>query len=245
MVASARAGSALVGASAGRADEEAEGREGMITSRGYGKPLKSTLRILVIDDHHLFAEAIEATLARLASQVQVRTVATAEAALLELEKGKRFDLVLLDLGLPELRGRAAFEAITARADGAPVVLVTASEPNHEIRELMRHGARGFVHKRAKSEELLRVLRFVLEGGTHVPADLLAVPESAAEDAPLTPRQREVLVRLARGLSNKDIASELGIAEATVRVHVSSVMRVLDVENRTQAATSPQARRLVD
>jgi hypothetical protein len=89
MVASARAGSALVGASAGRADEEAEGREGMITSRGYGKPLRSTLRILVIDDHHLFAEAIEATLARLASQVQVRTVATAEAALLELEKGKR------------------------------------------------------------------------------------------------------------------------------------------------------------
>lgn len=205
--------------------------------------MSSTLRILVIDDHTLFAEAMCTTLARL-DRPMVQIASSAEEALMQLE-GSHFDLILLDLGLPKLRGHAAFEAIRASAAGAPIVLVTASEPSAEILRLIRDGARGCVHKRAKSEELLAVLRFVLSGGAHIPAELLRLPTGEAEEISLSPRQREVLVMLARGLCNKDIAHALGIAEATVRVHVSSVMRILDVENRTQAATSVYARRLLE
>jgi DNA-binding NarL/FixJ family response regulator len=206
--------------------------------------MKPTLRILVIEDHSLFADALAGVLRRLATKVSIRAAASAEIALEELTGEEKFDLVLLDLGLPGLRGRAAFDAVKAHARGAPIVIVSSVEPTAETRELMRAGARGYVHKRATGDELVSVLRFVVDGGTQIPSALLNAPESKGEIL-LTPRQREVLTLLAKGSSNREIAQELKISEATVRVHVSSVMRVLDVENRTQAATTPYARRLVE
>lgn len=207
--------------------------------------MRSSLRVLVVDDHPLFAEAVSAILGRLGRHVVVRTAPSAEAALEEIDAGKTLDLVLLDLALPGLAGRAAFDAIHERAPAVPIVIVTASEPSTRVHELLKAGARGFVQKRATADELVSVLRFVLTGGTHVPRELLSVRPSAGDGVVLTPRQREVLALLAAGHSNREIADALGISEGTVRVHVSSVMRVLDVENRTQAATSAYARRLID
>ncbi len=126
---------------------------------------------------------------------------------------------------------------------AAVVIVTGAPPTAAALDLLRAGARGYVHKSASSTELVSVLRFVLGGGTHVPPAVLDA--RPAGEGPLTGRQREVLSLLARGWSNKEIGNSLGISEATVRVHVSSVMRALGVENRTQAATSPLGRRLAD
>lgn len=204
--------------------------------------MPSTLRILLVDDHGLFADALTGVLQRLAAQVSVVTAPSAEDALRALA-GAAFDLVLLDLGLPGLRGRAALDAVLPAAGAAPVVVVTGAEPGAEALGLLRAGARGYVPKRASASELVAVLRFVLDGGTHVPQVVLTTP--AVGEAHLTPRQREVLTLLARGAANKDIADALGISEATVRVHVSSVMRALGVENRTQAATSRLGRALAD
>lgn len=201
------------------------------------------MRILLVDDHGLFTEALGGVLRQLAEAVSLVTAASAERAVEVLAAGPEVQLVLLDLGLPGLRGRAALDAVRAAAGGAPVVVVTGTEPGPEALELLRAGARGYVPKRASAAELLSVLRFVLEGGTHVPQVVLSTP--AAGEAHLTARQREVLALLARGSSNKDIALALGISDATVRVHVSSVMRALGVENRTQAATSPLGRSLAD
>lgn len=199
----------------------------------------------MVDDHHLFSESLSVVLAGLDERpVTVEVAASAEDALALLASRRRFDLVLLDLGLPGLHGRAAFHALRAAAPEVPIVLVTASEPSARIHELIQEGARGFVHKRARTNELLAALRYVLDGGTHIPPDLVRTPVVVEDELGLTPRQREVLAMLARGLCNKDIAEALSISEATVRVHVSSVMRALGVENRTQAATSPYARRLI-
>lgn len=199
--------------------------------------------VLVVDDHRLFADAISSVLTGLDRSPRVQTCATAEEALAVLGKGVRPDLVLLDMGLPGLRGLEAFRAIASAAPGTPIVIVTGSEPSTDMHRMVCEGARGVVHKRASAPELLSILRVVLAGGTHVPAELLHVPTTDEDDA-LTDRQREVLVLLAGGASNKEIADRLGIAEATVRVHVSSVLRTLGVENRTQAATSALARRLL-
>lgn len=203
-----------------------------------------SLRILLVDDHGLFAEALTGVLARLEEQVAVVAVRSCEEALEALRGAGTFDLVLLDLGLPGLKGHTAFEAVHKRARGAAVVIVTSVEPTAESLALLRAGARGYVHKRASSHELLAVLRFVLAGGTHIPMAALDARRDG-EEISLTPRQREVLALVARGHSNREIAQSLRISEATVRVHVSSVMRALDVDSRTQAATSSLGRQLAD
>lgn len=204
--------------------------------------MAGTLRILLIDDHSLFADALRGVLDRLGPRVEVVHVTSAEHAFSELERGATFDLVLLDLGLPGVRGRVAFDAVRERSGDAPIVLVTGSDPGAEAAAMLKAGARGYVHKRTASAELLSALRLVLDGGTYAPA-LAAIP--APEEVLLSPRQRDVLRLLAKGSSNQEIAERLKISPATVRVHVSSVMKALHVENRTQAATTALARRLAE
>lgn len=206
--------------------------------------MPGSFHILVIEDHSLFAEALDGVLRQLGPKAEVHHAPSAEDGVTVLQ-ARRFALVLLDLGLPGLKGRGAFDAVKKVAGETPVVILSGQEPSPEVLDLIRAGARGFVSKRAKRDELLAVLRFVLDGGTHVPPSLVGLRSADDEESQLTPRQREVLVLLARGQSNKDIANTLNISEATVRVHVSSVMRILNVENRTQAATSALARRLAE
>lgn len=200
------------------------------------------VQVLIVDDHELFAEALAGVVRKMEPQAQVVTASSAEAAL-EALAGSAFDLVLLDLGLPGLRGAAAFDAVVAKAGVAPTVVVTGSEPGIDVAALIKKGARGFLHKRSNAAELASALRYILDGGTHVPATLLDMRR--APDVALTPRQTEVLRLLVKGASNKEIADVLGCAEATVRVHVSTLLRLLAVENRTQAATAAVALRLLD
>lgn len=201
------------------------------------------MRVLIVEDHELFARALETVIAALAPGAAVTRVTSAEAAVEVLKGPDTFELVLLDLGLPCRRGGAAFELIQATSTRAAIVLVSGAEPGAEVVAMLKAGARGFIHKRSSAAELSSTLRFIVDGGTHVPPSLLAV--EASPSIAFTPRQTEVLALLVRGSSNKEIADRLGCAEATVRVHVSTIMRLLDVENRTQVATSAVARRLID
>lgn len=200
------------------------------------------MRVLIVEDHELFARALETVIEKLEPGARVRSTPSAEGAV-EALKASTFELVLLDLGLPGQRGVAAFDLVQTSAKRAAVVLVSGAEPGPEVVAMIQRGARGFIHKRASVAELTTTLRFILDGGTHVPPSLLSI--EATPKIAFTPRQTEVLALLARGASNKEIADELGCAEATVRVHVSTIMRLLDVENRTQVATSAVARRLLD
>jgi DNA-binding NarL/FixJ family response regulator len=203
----------------------------------------AAVRILVCDDHPVFREGLRDALAELPAEIV--EAADGAAALRAVDADPGLDLVLLDLTLPGADGWAIFGALRSRHPALPVVIVSASEDPADVRRALDQGAAGFVPKSSTVAVLRQALRLVLAGGVYVPAAALAAarPPGAAAGAQqrrtraalLTPRQLEVLVLMSRGLTNREIAGALGIAEGTVKTHARTLYEVLDVSNRTEAA----------
>lgn len=192
------------------------------------------MKILVCDDHTLFREGLELVLAQLDPEAELLGVGNAEDALACIrEQGGDLDLVLLDLALPGMDGFQALESIRNEFPAVPTVVVSASERASDARKAIDGGAAGFIPKSTRGKVLVGALQLVLAGGIYAPPELMET--AAAATIALTPRQEEVLRLLARGLTNKDIARVLGIAEGTVKTHVLRIYEVLEVTNRTEAA----------
>ena len=213
------------------------------------------MAVLVVDDHPLFREGLKQVLQDLAGATEVIAESDATQALKIASARPDVDLILVDLGMPGMDGFTAIERFAQEAPGVPVVVISAHEEAAEVRRALSLGAVGYVPKSMPANQLLDALRLVLGGGMYVPPLLLraaqpratAVPvhagdgDDAGSSQPLTPRQLAVLALLSEGKSNKVIARELDLAEKTVKAHVTSVFRALNVVNRTQAAV--EARRL--
>jgi DNA-binding NarL/FixJ family response regulator len=195
------------------------------------------MRILVCDDHALFREGLELVVGQLDATVELVGVGDAEAALAHVDADEDVDLVLLDLQLPGMDGLSALARLRRDHPSVPVVLLSASEQSADVRAALDGGAAGFIPKSTRGSVLLGALQLVLAGGVYVPPLVLdaAAPAPRREAEGLSPRQLEVLRLLAKGLTNKDIARVLGIAEGTVKSHVIRLYEVLDVTNRTEAA----------
>jgi DNA-binding NarL/FixJ family response regulator len=213
------------------------------------------LKVLVIDDHPLVQEGVATALEALGHDVSVLSAADAEQGLAAAAANPDVDLVLLDLALPGMGGLGLIGRLHERFASLPVVVLSALEDPENMRQAIAAGAMGFVPKSAQTRVLIEVLRQVLEGNVSVPA-MLNVPaaQSAAntagggagpggepEVALLTLRQLEVLSRLCQGKTNKQVATELGLSEKTVKAHVTAIFKVLGVVNRTQAVLA--ARRI--
>ncbi|MBX3705720.1 MAG: response regulator transcription factor [Pseudomonadales bacterium] len=198
------------------------------------------MQILVVDDHPLFRAGIATVLERLDAEVRVVECPSCEDALAWLANAPVPDLLLLDLGLPGMDGLQGLARLRETAPSMPVVVLSASEDTSRIRQAFAGGAAGYIPKSAGSELIRNALRLVLDGGRYVPPNLVdsvvprAAPSGSGNPASLTPRQHEVLVLLVRGLSNKEIATHLDLAENTVRVHVAAILRLLGARNRTEA-----------
>jgi len=208
------------------------------------------LKVLVIDDHPLVQEGVSAALESLADDVTVMAARDAEQGLGLAAENPDLDLVLLDLALPGMSGFNLIGKLHERLPSLPVVVLSALEEPENVRHAINAGAMGFVPKSAATRVLIEVLQQVLEGNVTVPLALQssgppishALP-AAAGDAPpaaepdvalLTLRQLEVLSRVCQGKTNKQIATELGLSEKTVKAHVTAIFKVLGVVNRTQA-----------
>lgn len=207
--------------------------------------------VLVVDDHPLYRDALVAVLQQLDAG-EVLLAETAEAGLRILRAWQPLRLVLLDLGLPGISGIEAILSYRAARPDVPVVVVSASEDRREVDAVLQAGALAFISKGAHRDDLRASLAEGLAGGpvteTWVRMRGAALPRQiAAIEAPrgtvlsVTPRQLDTLTLLAQGHSNKEIALRLGLAEITVKVHVSALFRLLSVVNRTQAVLA--ARRL--
>lgn len=161
-------------------------------------------------------------------------------------------LFIVDLTLPDATMVEAVERLHQVDPEARILVFAADVSRETVEAAFEAGAQGFVPKGAAASTLVAAIDVVLCGEVFVPKEVLrssrgtAVATKAPSPAParLTPRQQEVLVRLAGGRANKEIAQQLGMSHSTVRVHVSAIFRALSVENRTQAATHPAAQALL-
>jgi DNA-binding NarL/FixJ family response regulator len=201
----------------------------------------------LIDDHEMSRRGLAAMLSS-AGWLQVVGEADGCATGLEAIERLRPDLVLLDIRMPGVDGLACLDAIGRRADPVAVVIVTLYDDRAYVLEAIRRGAAGYVLKDASTADLLATLSAVADGQLAIDATLLrdaltpgtTARSVAAEvrrpgDFGLTPREVDVLLRLAEGLTNKEIGAQLKIAEDTVKKHVQSIIAKLRAADRTQAA----------
>ncbi|MGE5546792.1 MAG: response regulator [Solirubrobacterales bacterium] len=203
------------------------------------------MKVLLADDHALFREGIRLVLESLVEgPIEVVEASSYVQALAVLRGtgGQRFDLGLVDLNMPGMDGFSGISAISRAAPDLYMVVISASEDPHDIRRALDAGAMGYITKSSSSGAMMDGIRSVLNGETFIsPAISLPEPVKGGGDggeplrAALTPRQRDVLGMLSKGKSNKEIARDLDLAEITVKLHVTAILRTLNVENRTQAA----------
>jgi DNA-binding NarL/FixJ family response regulator len=200
------------------------------------------LKFLVVDDHALTREGVRLTLGALGDEVTVLDAARVDAALAAINRNPDIDLVLLDLGLPDAGGLSLLQDLRRDQNPVPVVVISGADDRNNVLKALDLGALGFIPKSSSTEIMLQAVRLVLAGGIYVPQQALPAPRGGQETAvgdrqgiqDLTDRQRQILALMAQGKPNKLIAAELNISEATVKSHVTEILRVLRVTNRTQA-----------
>jgi two-component system nitrate/nitrite response regulator NarL len=197
------------------------------------------VRILVADDHSLFRDGLVSLLE--AAGFHVVAQAGGGAAAVEAALRLRPDVILLDIAMPGVNGLDALRQIRAQWPEAQVVMLTASDDDANLFAAVEAGARGYVLKSVQSDEFVDMLAGLARGEAamtrQTTARLLAGyarwNHSSVES--LTPRERELLGLLARGLPNREIAQALSLSENTVKYHVRQILHKLGVHNRTEAA----------
>ena len=199
----------------------------------------SQATLLVADDHPLFRAAIIGLLRERFAPFQTLEAASAATLGQALSEHPDVELVLLDLSMPGAHGFSALLHVRGEYPQVPVVVISSNDHPRVIRRAQQVGAAGFIPKSAAAEDMALAIQTVLDGGSWFPAMAAERSEAdaalAARLAQLTPQQFRVLLCLADGLLNKQIAHELGLAENTVKVHVTAILKKLDCYSRTQAA----------
>ncbi len=197
--------------------------------------------IVIVDDHPLFRDALRQALGSGLGALEILEAGSMEELAEVLSQHQEVDLVLLDLAMPGVRGFSGLMYLRAKHPQLPVAIVSASDDPVTIRRCLDFGASAFIPKSLHVETIRGAIREVLKGEVWVPPDLDLTGESEPENAEmarrlasLTPQQVRVLMMLAEGLLNKQIAFELGVSEATVKAHVSAILQKLEVDSRTQA-----------
>lgn len=190
------------------------------------------MKILVADDHPLYREAVITQLRRLYPDAEVDQVGSFD----DLTASAAYDLFLVDFHMPGMM-ESGIASLAARFPKTPIAVISGTANSEDVRASIRAGARGFVSKTATADHLAHTVQLVLAGGTSVPADMLAPAAEAGPEwlARLSPREREVLAAVARGISNKQIGRELNLAEVTVKLHLRAIFRKTGARTRSEAA----------
>ncbi|GIF78408.1 response regulator [Asanoa siamensis] len=195
------------------------------------------IRVLIVDDHAMVRQGLRAFLS-VQDDLSVVGEAADGATAVTLAEELVPDVVLLDLRMPGTDGVAALRAMTALGLPCRVLVITSFTEPSAVLPAVRAGAAGYVYKDVDPPALAAAIRSVHLGHTLLHPEVaraLTEGEALADPARLTPREREVLREIGRGHSNREIARALGLAEKTVKTHVSAILAKLGVQDRTQAA----------
>ena len=212
------------------------------------------MKILVVDDHVLIREAMRGVLRELKGEAAVILEAPdSRQAMHQIEQNPDVELVLLDLGLPDRDGLEILSDLANRYPTISVVVLSAQQDRDTVMKALDLGALGFIPKSGQRDVMLSAFNLIFSGGVYIPPEILnrRAPAAAARAAPapakagaadlgLTARQIEVLALMMQGKSNKAISRVLDLAEPTVKIHVSAILKALKVANRTEAVIAATA-----
>ena len=198
--------------------------------------------ILIADDHPLFRDALRRTVAQILPDARLLEADSVDSLSELAARHPRADLLLLDLNMPGAHGFSALVHLRAAFPTLPILIVSAREDPALMRRALGHGASGFIPKSADVEQIGQAIHAVLDGDTWLPPGIGGPgvsldPEEealAARVAELTPQQYRVLSMVCNGLLNKQIAYELNVSEATIKAHMTAILRKLGAQSRTQA-----------
>ena len=207
------------------------------------------MKTLLADDHPLMREGVRQVLSQLEPPVEIIDAHDYPSLFAQTALHADLDLALVDLNMPGFVGMQGITQYRSRFPDIPLVVLSASESPHDIRNALEAGALGYIPKAASTAVMLAALRQVLAGDLYVPAclgDSLAGLHTVApadfealQHSGLTARQLEVARLLAQGCANKAIAGMLAMSESTVKVHIAAIFRALNVSNRTEAVLAIQ------
>jgi two-component system, NarL family, response regulator len=200
------------------------------------------IRVLVVDDHPIMRVGIAAIIQATPDMTAVDQAGTGEEAVQLFEKHLP-DVTLMDLRLPGMSGVDVIRTVIARHPAAKFVVLTTYEGDEDIHQALEAGARSYIVKGMPHDALVNALRRVNAGGRFLPPPVTRVLASRLPDSVLSAREREVLNLMVGGKTNREIAAELGITEATVKCHVSVILMRLNASDRTQAVVTALQRGL--
>lgn len=213
----------------------------------YGADHRSIVKILIVDDHSLIREGLQAVLSRSALSAQCFEARDATSAWNQLDQHPEIDFVLIDVQLPDSNALELLTRIVQRRPELPVVMMSSFIDANTVAHAIDLGASGFLPKNLLSDVLVCAIQLVAVGGIYIPREALqAVPPNSvpAELKPAEPmtlksfrftaRQTDIVRLLLQGMSNKQICRKVDLAEATVKIHVRAILRVLKVSSRAEA-----------
>jgi DNA-binding NarL/FixJ family response regulator len=197
--------------------------------------------ILIADDHPLFRQALAMAAQAVCPHARIVESSNLPTALNEANAADDLILILLDLKMPGAEGYSGVALLHAEKPGVPILVVSSANAAQAAGEAVRFGAVGFIGKDSGLSVIEEAIRDALAGKKMAaPKDDEAVDSIAAHIASLTPTQLKVLLGVMEGRLNKQIAYDLGISEATVKAHMTAILKKLDVQNRTQAVLAAKA-----
>lgn len=212
------------------------------------------MKLLIADDHTLFRDTLVQYISRAEGDAEITSVDSFDDAYALLESGDVFDLILLDLYMPGMKGLNGLQKAIENDSGMRVALMSGLAEEEDVRRAFDMGAAAYFPKTMSGKAMLSAIQLVLTGERYIPIERtnnIIMPSyrsdqsphlngqtknaQAANDLNLTPREQDVLVYLSQGASNKEIARELGLQVVTIKLHVRGICKKLDAKNRTQAA----------
>jgi two-component system nitrate/nitrite response regulator NarL len=208
------------------------------------QPNSDTIRILLADDHTLIAQAVASVLME-NGRFTVDTVENLQDAITAMTDGPRYDLVMLDLRMPGVKGLDSLKRVIDLGTAERITLFTANADRHIVKRAIELGVHGVIQKTMPLNSLESVLRLILSGQTFLPSSVIEAPANGTDGDDLSEIELLILKFAAEGMTNKSIASQVGLNETTVKMHMRAICRKLKATNRVQAVVIARNNALID